>query len=126
MHLKKRKESAAEFEKVLNIDQKFNEGIHLLLAAAYQELGDSKSAMSALEAGLQPATRLHQPGLDAMWKSGKPGIIAKSNVESGKPFVMTASPNRLARESPCPNIGLRGDRALREPILVRKRRRSER
>jgi tetratricopeptide (TPR) repeat protein len=52
-HLKKRKESAAEFEKVLAIDPKFDEGIHILLAASYKELGDNKSAMSALEAGLQ-------------------------------------------------------------------------
>jgi tetratricopeptide (TPR) repeat protein len=50
---KKMKEAASEFEKVLKIDPKFESGIHLLLASAYQELGESKSAMSELEAALQ-------------------------------------------------------------------------
>jgi tetratricopeptide (TPR) repeat protein len=50
---KKMKEAAAEFETVLKIDPKFDSDIHLLLATACQESGDSQSAMSALEAGLQ-------------------------------------------------------------------------
>jgi tetratricopeptide (TPR) repeat protein len=50
---KEMKEAAAEFEAVLTIDPKFDANIHLLLASAYQKTGDSKSAMSSLEAGLQ-------------------------------------------------------------------------
>jgi tetratricopeptide (TPR) repeat protein len=50
---KKMKEAAAELEQVLKIDPQFDAGIHLLLASAYHELKDVKSAISALEAGLQ-------------------------------------------------------------------------
>jgi Tfp pilus assembly protein PilF len=49
----KMKEAASEFEKVLKIDPKFESNIHLLLASAYQKLGENKSAISELEAQLQ-------------------------------------------------------------------------
>jgi tetratricopeptide (TPR) repeat protein len=50
---KKIREAAAEFEKVLKINPKFDALIYLMMASAYQEIDESQSAMSALEAGLQ-------------------------------------------------------------------------
>jgi tetratricopeptide (TPR) repeat protein len=50
---KKMKEAAAEFEKVLKIDPKFDGGIYMMLASAYQEIGDNNAAISSLVAGLQ-------------------------------------------------------------------------
>jgi len=47
------KEAAAEFEKVLKLDPKFDVGIYMLLASAYQATGESGSAIAALEGGLQ-------------------------------------------------------------------------
>ena len=47
------REAAAEFEKVLQLDPKFDPGIHFLLASAYQELGDTGRAITALQEGLR-------------------------------------------------------------------------
>jgi tetratricopeptide (TPR) repeat protein len=52
-HRKEIKQAAAAFEQVLKIDPQFDSDIHLLLASAYHGLGEDKSAIAALEAGLQ-------------------------------------------------------------------------
>ena len=49
---KKMKEAAGEFETVLRIEPKFDQGIHYLLATTYQEDGNYPAAIAALEKGL--------------------------------------------------------------------------
>jgi tetratricopeptide (TPR) repeat protein len=50
---KKMQQAVAEFETVLRIDPKFDEGIYFLIASAYQEIGNVNAATAALEKGLQ-------------------------------------------------------------------------
>ena len=49
---KKMKEAAAEFETVLRIEPKFDQGIHVLLATAYEESGNTGAAIAALKKAL--------------------------------------------------------------------------
>jgi tetratricopeptide (TPR) repeat protein len=46
------KEAAQEFEKVLELEPKFDPGIYFLLASAYQEAGNAGNAITALQKGL--------------------------------------------------------------------------
>ena len=47
------REAVAEFEKVLQLEPKFDPGIYFLLASSYQELGDTGRAITALQEGLR-------------------------------------------------------------------------
>lgn len=49
---KKMKEAAAEFEAVLKIEPKFDQGIQVLLARAYEESGNTAAAIAALKKAL--------------------------------------------------------------------------
>jgi tetratricopeptide (TPR) repeat protein len=49
---KKMREAAAEFEVVLKIEPKFDQGIHVLMATAYEESGNTVAAIEALQRAL--------------------------------------------------------------------------
>jgi tetratricopeptide (TPR) repeat protein len=50
---KQMKEASVEFEKVLKLDPKFDPNIYFLLASAYQDMGNTADARTALEEGIR-------------------------------------------------------------------------
>jgi tetratricopeptide (TPR) repeat protein len=70
---KQMKEASAEFEKVLKLDPKFDPNIYFLLASAYQDLGNTRDARTALEEGIRrkPGDLKMLRGLAYLQFSGK-------------------------------------------------------
>ena len=75
---KKMKEAAAEFEAVLKIEPKFDQNIHVLLATAYEESGNTGAAIAALQKG---ASRQSE-GFEVIEDSGIP---ASSTIRKTPP-----------------------------------------